>query len=187
MVTERSDYAVRALVEMASRSPMTPVTADEIAEAQAIPRRFLTRLLGDLRVAGLIRSHRGYDGGFTFRRAPDAITVADVVRAVEGPLTIVEEGRPEDPAEASAPPGPGRTLDLVWAAAAADLRAVLEQVTLADLARRRRPPGVEAPGHRSDPASVVRPEPTADQTLVIGSGMVIDVPTPARARSGRRT
>ena len=133
-ISAKADYAVRAAVELAA-SADGPTKGDAIAQSQGIPLKFLENILGDLRQAGLVRSQRGSDGGYWLNRRPEEITVADVIRAVEGPLAAVRGRRPEDVAYA----GAAEPLIQVWIAVRANLRAVVEQVTLADVAAGRLP------------------------------------------------
>ena len=127
-ITAKVDYAVRAMAELAA-APDGPVTADALAERQAIPPKFLENILADLRRGGLVRSQRGADGGYRLARPADAVTVADVIRAVEGPLADVHGTPPEEMAYA----GAAAHLRDVWIATRASLRGVLEQVTVADV------------------------------------------------------
>jgi Rrf2 family protein len=138
-LTVKSDYAIRALAELAARSDgTTPMRAAELAEAQDIPPRFLLGILAELRKDGLIASQRGADGGFIFRRAPKDITLADIIRAVDGPLAQVGDDRPGEVTYV----GAAAALTDVWVAVRASLRAVLEKVTLADLAAGKLPASV---------------------------------------------
>lgn len=127
-LTARGDYAVRAAVELAAAGGETRKVAD-VAEAQSIPPRFLENILLALRRAGLVQSRRGADGGFRLSRPADQITVADVLRAVEGPLANVQG----QPAQLLSYDGPAAALRDVWVAVRASLRSVLEHVTLADV------------------------------------------------------
>jgi len=136
-VSARSDYAVRALTELAAR-PGEPVTAEVVSRAQGIPLKFLLGILGDLRKAGVLRSQRGPSGGYVLARPPGEVSVADVMRAVDGPLASVQDSRPEDVVYS----GPAEPLTKVWVAVRASLRAVLESVTLADLVAGDLPPVV---------------------------------------------
>lgn len=141
-VSSRVDYAVRAAVELAVRSPdrsSPPSTREQLAAAQDIPTKYLEAILGGLRRAGLVGSRRGADGGYWLARPATSVTIADVVRAVEGPLADVRGEPPEDLHY----PGPAAPLERVWVAARASLRRVLEQVTLADVVAGRLPPTVE--------------------------------------------
>ena len=88
-ISAKADYAVRAAVELAATPGERPVKAERIATAQEIPLNFLENILGELRHAGIVRSHRGAEGGFRLARAPDQVTIADIIRAVEGPLASV--------------------------------------------------------------------------------------------------
>jgi Rrf2 family protein len=129
-ISAKADYAVRAAIELASAGPERPTKGEAIARAQDIPLKFLENILADLRHAGLVTSRRGADGGYRLARPPEEITVADIIRAVEGPLASVRGGRPEDVEYA----GSAEPLQRVWIAVRASLRSVVERVTLADLA-----------------------------------------------------
>ena len=109
-ISAKADYAVRAVVELAADDGEKPVKAERIATAQEIPLNFLENILGELRHAGLVRSHRGAEGGFRLAKPAAEITVADVIRAVEGPLASVRGGPPEE-ATTAAPPLPAAGLD----------------------------------------------------------------------------
>ena len=139
-ISAKADYAVRAAVQLAAAEGDKATKGDTIAQAQSIPLKFLENILGDLRHAGLVRSQRGADGGYWLNRPADQISVADVIRAVEGPLASVRGQRPEDIEYG----GAAETLQQVWIAVRASLRAVAEHVTLADIAAGRLPPDVEA-------------------------------------------
>ena len=127
-VTAKADYAVRAVLELGASNGAV-VKADRIAEAQAIPRHFLDNILTDLRRAGIVATHRGADGGSRLARPANEITIADVMRAIEGPLAAVRDIRPESLAY----DGPAERLPEVWIAVRAALRSVLEKVTVADV------------------------------------------------------
>jgi len=128
-VSAKADYAVRAAIELAAAPAGTPVKGEQIAEAQGIPIRFLENILGELRQQGLVQARRGSDGGYWLGREPREITVADVIRAVEGPLATVRGEAPDDIAYG----GSAVPLQRVWVALQANVRDVLERVTLADL------------------------------------------------------
>lgn len=136
-ITAKADYAVRTLVELAAAGGV-PGKAEALAGAQNIPHKFLESVLSDLRRADLVRSRRGPDGGYWLARSPTEISVADIVRAVEGPLASVRGQRPEDVEY----PGPAKPLQLVWLAVRANMRAVLEEVSLADIVDDDMPPFV---------------------------------------------
>jgi Rrf2 family protein len=128
-VSAKTDYALRAALELAAAPDEKPVKGERIATAQAIPLRFLENILMQLRHAGLVESRRGADGGYRLARPAADVTLADVIRAIDGPLAGVSGARPE-------------TLDFngvaepmrdVWIAVRASLRGVLEGVTLADV------------------------------------------------------
>jgi Rrf2 family protein len=128
-VSAKADYAIRAAVELAAAGD-GPTKGERIAQAQSIPPNFLENILVDLRNAGLVASRRGADGGYWLARPADEISLADVIRAVDGPLANVRGLRSEQVEyDGSAEP-----LRDVWVAVRASLRAVLENVTLADLA-----------------------------------------------------
>ena len=136
--TAKADYAVRAAVELAAAGEL--VTAEHIAKAQGIPVNFLENILRDLRRAGVVESRRGQQGGYALARPADETSVADVIRAVEGPLANVR-GLPPEELEYV---GSAAKLRDVWVALRASVRSVLEQVTLADLARGELPERVDA-------------------------------------------
>jgi Rrf2 family protein len=138
-VSAKADYAVRAAIELASAAGEHPVKGDRIAEAQEIPIRFLENILGELRHAGIVQSQRGSEGGYWLARPADRITLAEIIRAVEGPLATVRGARPEDLDYH----GDSEHLRDVWVALRANIRGVLETVTLADIAGRKLPPPVQ--------------------------------------------
>ena len=137
-VSARVDYAVRALAELAAAG-QGPVKGDAIAARQGIPVNFLENILGDLRRAGIVASQRGAVGGYWLAVRPDRVTVADVIRTVEGPLADVRGEALEDLDY----PGPAESLRAVWVATRASLRAVLEHVTIADVAGNDLPDAVQ--------------------------------------------
>ena len=128
-ISAKSDYAVRAALTLAAAEDDKPVKGERIADAQGIPPKFLENILIDLRQAGLVASQRGPDGGYRLDGTPEEITVADVIRAVDGPLASVRGGRPEQ----AAYEGPAEGLQTVWIALRSSIRGVLEHVTLADV------------------------------------------------------
>jgi Rrf2 family protein len=130
-ISAKADYAVRAALELAA-APDLVVKAEQVADAQGIPLKFLENILVDLRQHGLVTSQRGPAGGYRLDQPPERITVADVVRAVDGPLASIHGDRPE----ATEYPGPAAELQTVWVALRASMRVVLEGVTLADLVDR---------------------------------------------------
>ena len=139
-VSAKADYAVRAAVELAAAGQDTVVKGEHLAAAQAIPIKFLENILVDLRQAGIVNSRRGPEGGYWLARAPDEVTVADVMRAAEGPLASVRGEKPEDLGYA----GSAEPLQEVWVALRAGLRDVLEHVTLAEIASGKLPKAVTA-------------------------------------------
>ena len=138
-ISAKADYAVRAAVELAAASGEKPVKAERIATAQGIPLNFLENILSELRHAGIVRSHRGAEGGFRLARAATEVTIADVIRAVEGPLASIRGGPPEQAAYA----GAAAALPRVWIAVRANLRSVVERVTVADVAEGRLPAAID--------------------------------------------
>jgi Rrf2 family protein len=136
-VTAKVDYAVRAAVELAAAGD-GPVKGERIAEAQGIPLKFLENILLELKHAGLVQSQRGAEGGYWLARPPAEIALAEVIRAVEGPIANVRGERPEQVEY----DGAAEQLREVWIAVRANLRAVLERVTVADVAAGRLPEDV---------------------------------------------
>ncbi|MGA8246992.1 MAG: Rrf2 family transcriptional regulator [Nocardioides sp.] len=143
-VSAKADYALRALIEMAVRADDDqvgrPVSAEELGRMQDIPHNFLQAILADLRKAGIVIAQRGQAGGWRLAKPADQVSVADVIRAVDGPLVSVYGLRPE---AVSYNPR-AETLQRVWIAARHSLRDVFEQVTVADLADGSLPPEVAA-------------------------------------------
>lgn len=138
-ISERVDNAVRAMSELAT-ADTDAVKADTIAQRQDISLKYLLDILRDLKRAELVRSKRGPDGGFTLSRTPESISLADVFRAVDGPLADVHDAS----LRGLAYPPPAEALPEVWMAIRGSLRRVLERVTLADLVRGELPEEVVA-------------------------------------------
>ena len=139
-ITAKADYAVRAAAELAAAEPGGALMkGEQLARSQSIPQNFLENILTELRRAGIVRTRRGADGGYQLARPAAEITVADVLRAVEGPLAAVQGNRPESLEYT----GAAAHLPEVWVALRANLRSVLEHVTLADLASGKLPPVVK--------------------------------------------
>lgn len=139
-VTAKVDYALRALAELAARYDSGPVKREAIAAAQQIPVTFLETILLDLKKVGIVQSQRGQEGGYWLCRPPAEVTLADAIRAVEGPLANVRGARPESVEYQ----GVAVPLQEVWIALRASMRNVLEGVTLADLVAGRLPTQVKA-------------------------------------------
>lgn len=137
-ITAKVDYAVRAVVELAG-APPGPVTKDALGERQEIPVKFLENILADLRRAGIVASQRGAEGGYWLAAPADCVSVADIIRAVEGPLADVH-GTPPETVDY---PGPAAALQHVWVATRAALRSILETVTVADIVAGRLPPAAQ--------------------------------------------
>ena len=144
-ISAKADYAVRATIHLASVS-QGPTTGQAIAAAQGIPAKFLEAIMTSLKAGGVVRSQLGPSGGFWLSRPADAITVADVIRAVDGPLASVRGQRPELVEYA----GSAEPLKAVWLAVRSSLREVLEHVTLADLALGQLPAAVVARAAQPD-------------------------------------
>ncbi|MFF3345407.1 RrF2 family transcriptional regulator [Streptomyces sp. NPDC002779] len=138
-ISARADYAVRAVLELAVRQDDGPVKAEAIATEQDIPHKFLEGILGDLRRAGLVDSRRGGNGGYRLARDASAITVADVIRAVDGPIVSVRGVRPTGLTYA----GSAEPLLPLWIALRANVRRILEGVTVADIATGALPENVQ--------------------------------------------
>lgn len=134
-VSAKSDYALRALIEIESRSDGAPVSAEELGRLQSIPHGFLQAILADLRRAGIVMSVRGQSGGWRLARPAADVSVADIIRAVDGPLVSVYGLRPE----AVKYNDSAMVLQLVWIAARANLRDVFERVTVDMLAAGKLP------------------------------------------------
>ncbi|HLM84649.1 MAG TPA: Rrf2 family transcriptional regulator [Solirubrobacteraceae bacterium] len=139
-VTAKADYAVRAVVELADSAAGSPRKVDEVAQAQSIPVSFLENILTQLRSSGIVRSQRGPEGGYWLAHPPEEVSLAQIIRAVEGPLVGVRGQRPEEIEYA----GSAESLKQVWIALRANLRKVLEHVTVADVASGRLPKDVLA-------------------------------------------
>ena len=137
-ITARVDYAVRGVIELAAADHL-PMKGEALAERQGIPVRFLENILGELRRSGIVASQRGAEGGYRLAVPADTITVADVIRAVEGPLADVHGAPPEEIEYA----GAAQPLQTVWVATRAALRSVLEGVTIADIAADHLPSKLE--------------------------------------------
>jgi Rrf2 family protein len=129
-VSAKVDYALRAMLELASAGGL--VKGEQLSTAQTIPRKFLESILVELRHAELVSSQRGVDGGYALARPAKDISVADVIRAVEGPIATVRGARPEDVEYV----GPAEALQVLWLDLRTAMRDVLEQSTLADLVAR---------------------------------------------------
>jgi len=129
-MSAKAEYAVRAMVQLATVDDGVRVTTDELANAQGIPPQFLVDILSDLRTDRLVRSHRGRDGGYELARPASQISIADVLRSIDGPLASVRDvGLGDLPYS-----GPTVALTDVWRALRASMRSVLEETTVADVA-----------------------------------------------------
>lgn len=130
-ISAKADYAVRAMVELASSgvSESVPAKGEQLAQAQAIPPPFLENILAELRINGLVQSRRGANGGYWLGKDAAEITIADIIRVVEGPLATVR-GEAADELEYR---GSSAPLEQVWLALRTSIRELLESVTLADV------------------------------------------------------
>lgn len=133
-LSARVDYALRAMAELAA-SPAESRTVDGLARAQAIPAKYLEAILGALRRSGLLRSQRGPDGGYRLARPTAEISIADVIRAIDGPLATFRGERPEDLTYS----GAAEPLQEVWIALRASERLILDEVTLEHIASGKMP------------------------------------------------
>jgi Rrf2 family protein len=139
-VTAKADYAIRAVVELADSTQDAPRKVDDVARAQGIPVSFLENILTQLRSSGIVRSQRGPEGGYWLAQPPDQVNLAQVIRAVEGPLVGIRGQRPEEIEYI----GSSESLQQVWIALRANLRGVLERVSIADVATAKLPKDVLA-------------------------------------------
>ena len=139
-MSAKAEYAVRAMVELAAADAGALVKTEDLAKAQGIPAQFLVDILTNLRTDRLVRSHRGRDGGYELARAAEDISIADVLRCIDGPLASVRDmGLGDLPYS-----GPTAALTDVWRALRASMRSVLEQTSLADVATGKLPDHVSA-------------------------------------------
>jgi Rrf2 family protein len=142
-ISARVDYALRALSELAvvwQADPTRLEKGDALAARQEIPARFLEGILGQLRKAGIVFSQRGAEGGYRLAQRPEQISVADIIRVLDGPLGAVRSEAPEDATYT----GPATHLRVVWVATRAALRSVLESTTLADVVAGRTTADIDA-------------------------------------------
>ena len=139
-ISAKADYAVRAALEMAAAPPGVPLKGTKIAEAQEIPLQFLEHILLELKHARLVQARRGAHGGYWLAKPASEINVADIIRAVEGPLANIHEAAPEDLHYG----GAAEKLRDVWVAVRYNLRAVLEDCTLDQLAAGKLPWRIDA-------------------------------------------
>ncbi|KUH38282.1 MULTISPECIES: RrF2 family transcriptional regulator [Streptomyces] len=150
-ISAKADYAVRAALLLATAGPTAHLKAEAIAEAQDIPHKFLEGILNDMRRGGLVVSQRGVNGGYRLARPARDVSIADVVRAVDGPLVSVRGVRPPELSYS----GPAESLLPLWIALRANVRSILEGVSLADVAAGELPPSVGALAE--DPAAWSNP------------------------------
>jgi Rrf2 family protein len=136
-ISAKADYAMRALLELAA-SEAPPVKAEDIAHNQRIPVKFLEKIMGDLKTVGIVASQRGAEGGYSLARPAAEVTLAEVLRAIEGPLASVRDIKPEHLEYQ----GPAKGLRPALVALRCSMRAVLESVTLADVLSEKFPPEV---------------------------------------------
>ena len=146
-VSAKSEYAMLAAIELAGAAEGEVCKGAEIAERQKVPIKFLEVILGDMRKAGLVQSQRGPEGGYRLTQAPEQISVADVMRAVDGPLADVHGNRPENLEYE----GKAEHLATVWLALRSGIRSVLQEVSLADLIEGEVPEPIVLMASGSDP------------------------------------
>ncbi len=142
-ISAKADYGMRALLELTAsylENPKQLVKGEAISKAQGVPVKFLEGILRQLRQAGIVASQRGAEGGYRLDRSPNEVSIADVVRALDGPLAAVRGQRPEDVEYV----GPSEHLKEVWVALRAAMRDVLEHITLADVAANNLPAPISA-------------------------------------------
>ncbi|MFD3513073.1 RrF2 family transcriptional regulator [Streptomyces sp. NPDC058657] len=139
-ISARADYAVRAALQLAAAGADGPLKAEAIADAQDIPHKFLEGILNDMRRGGLVLSQRGGNGGYRLAEPAGSISIADVIRVVDGPLVSVRGVRPPELSYT----GPAESLLPLWIALRSNVREILEGVSLADVASSQLPPDVDA-------------------------------------------
>ncbi|MBV1942666.1 Rrf2 family transcriptional regulator [Streptomyces sp. BV286] len=139
-ISARADYAVRAALQLAASGNDGPLKAEAIADAQDIPHKFLEGILNDMRRGGLVLSQRGGNGGYRLARPAESISIADVIRTVDGPLVSVRGVRPPELSYT----GPAETLLPLWIALRSNVREILDGVSLADVASAQLPAAVSA-------------------------------------------
>ncbi|MFI9169667.1 RrF2 family transcriptional regulator [Streptomyces lincolnensis] len=145
-ISARADYAVRAALQLAASRDDEPLKAEAIADAQGIPHKFLESILNDLRRGGLVLSQRGVNGGYRLAKPAESISIADVIRTVEGPLVSVRGIRPPELSYT----GPAESLLPLWIALRSNVREILEGVSLADVASAQLPADVCALSNAPD-------------------------------------
>ncbi|MGW0993224.1 RrF2 family transcriptional regulator [Streptomyces sp. NPDC002520] len=150
-ISARADYAVRAALQLAASKDDEPQKAEAIADAQGIPHKFLEGILNDMRRGGLVLSQRGVSGGYRLARPAESISIADVIRVVDGPLVSVRGVRPPELSYT----GPAEALLPLWIALRSNVREILDGVSLADVASAQLPAEVsalaDAPGAWTNP------------------------------------
>lgn len=145
-ISARTEYALRAMLQLAASPDGDAASIDALASAQDLPRRFLEAIFSDLKSSGLVRSIRGPRGGYVLTRQPEQISLGDVMRAVSGPLAEVRGLRPHETRYT----GVASNLPTVWVAVRASLRDVLDTTTLADVLSGSLPPHVKAMADQPD-------------------------------------
>ncbi|MEU9099989.1 Rrf2 family transcriptional regulator [Streptomyces sp. NPDC048361] len=139
-ISARADYAVRAALQLAASSDAGPLKAEAIADAQNIPHKFLEGILNDMRRGGLVLSRRGGNGGYRLAKPAESISIADVIRVVDGPLVSVRGVRPPELSYT----GPAESLLPLWIALRSNVREILDGVSLAEVATAQLPTAVSA-------------------------------------------
>ena len=152
-ISIKIDYALRAMAELAVADDDKPIKAEQISRKQDIPLKFLLAILNELRRSHLVRSHRGQEGGYVLARPAEEITLADVMRAVEGPLANVHD----DSLREISYPGAASSLKDVWKAVRTSLRSVLELTSVRDLAAGKLPRRVQTLASQYEDTEKARP------------------------------
>ena len=168
-VSAKADYALRALIEIANRDDGRPVSAEELGKLQEIPHGFLQAILADMRRAGIVVSQRGQSGGWRLAAKPADVSVADVIRAVDGPLVSVYGLRPEAVSYNES----AEILQHVWIAARTALREVFEHVSIEALASRSLPPTSSSSPSTTTPGSHTEPLPLATGPSLVGRAVLM--------------
>ena len=138
-ISAKADYAMRALLELAATDEEL-LKGDDISESQSIPFKFLEKIMSELKTAGIVFSQRGAEGGYSLVRPAGEVNLAEIMRAIEGPIAIVRDTRPENLEYED----PAKGLTSAWVALRSSMRVVLESVTLANVLEEKFPPEVTA-------------------------------------------
>ena len=173
-ISAKVDYALRAMAQLASEPGGQPVKAEHIARNQGIPLRFLLGILAELKHARLLTSHRGMEGGYSLSRPPSEISLAEIMRVVDGPLVNLRDSRIGQLGYG----GPSEALEEVWMAVRASVRSVLEDVSLTDVAGGSLPVSVRALAEAYRSSGPHGPAPVSHPGLPPPGGAAADVEVP---------